>query len=163
MEKSKKRALLFPTLFCSLCLTSYAQQNTVAAGNNATGAGGNVSYSIGQIDYFTSSGGGGFASQGVQQPYEIYITSLNSYPNTQISLSAFPNPVTDLLNLNILDPNLTGLCYKIFSEEGKLLNEKKISNKVENIDFQYYSIGIYFVKIINNQNKEEQVFKIIKN
>lgn len=45
-----------------------AQQAILAAGGEATGAGGTVSFSVGQIDYIEATGGGGKANQGVQQP-----------------------------------------------------------------------------------------------
>lgn len=60
-------------LFLGCCLLGwgtsnlYAQQNIVASGGQATGAGGTVSYSIGQMDYISVTGAGGSITQGVQQ------------------------------------------------------------------------------------------------
>lgn len=48
--------------------TALAQQAILAAGGEATGAGGTGSFSVGQIDYITATGAGSKASQGVQQP-----------------------------------------------------------------------------------------------
>lgn len=59
------------TTACALALighASIAQQNTVAAGGEATGTGGTVSFSVGQLDAFTATGSGGTAQHGVQQP-----------------------------------------------------------------------------------------------
>lgn len=46
-----------------------AQNNTVAAGGNASGVGGSVSYTVGEIGTFNYSGTGGIVISGVQQPY----------------------------------------------------------------------------------------------
>jgi len=48
-----------------------AQTAIPAAGGNATGSGGTVSYSVGQLTYNTYQGSVGTVSEGVQQPYEI--------------------------------------------------------------------------------------------
>ncbi|MES2772606.1 MAG: T9SS type A sorting domain-containing protein [Bacteroidota bacterium] len=61
-------------IFTSLLLTwllasGFAQQNSVATGGNATGSGGTVSFSIGQVDYKSNPGAGGFiVLEGLQHP-----------------------------------------------------------------------------------------------
>jgi hypothetical protein len=60
------------TLAAAIVLTAssgaFAQQAVLAAGGEATGAGGTVSFSVGQIDFVEATGAGGKANQGVQQP-----------------------------------------------------------------------------------------------
>ncbi len=46
-----------------------AQENTIATGGEATGAGRTASYSVGQVVYTTATGANGSVAQGVQQPY----------------------------------------------------------------------------------------------
>jgi gliding motility-associated-like protein len=46
----------------------YSQQNTIVSGGEATGSGGSLSYSIGQVVYSTYSGSTYTLIQGVQQP-----------------------------------------------------------------------------------------------
>ena len=63
-------------LFLGCCLLGwgstqlFAQQGFVAAGGEATGTGGTVSYSVGQVDYFTATGATGVLTLGLQQPFE---------------------------------------------------------------------------------------------
>ena len=75
-----KLSIILPITLFNLMFyfTTSAQQNTVASGGMATGSGGSVSYSIGQIDYITATGTGGTASQGVQQVYRLTI-NLKAY------------------------------------------------------------------------------------
>ena len=70
----KKTTLLIP-LCTLLSAPIFAQKNTVASGSVAIGAGGTVSYSIGQTDFIAATGGGGRITQGVQQPYEIFVVT----------------------------------------------------------------------------------------
>lgn len=62
---------------CLICwfgislLSMQAQETTLTAGGEATGSGGSVSYSIGQLFYMTKTGTTGSVSEGVQQPIEI--------------------------------------------------------------------------------------------
>lgn len=63
-----KKKLLYLLLLVSF--TSYAQVATVSSGGNATGAGGSLSYSVGQVVY-TNSGSTFTSAQGVQQPAAV--------------------------------------------------------------------------------------------
>ena len=71
----------------------YAQQATTASGGDASGSGGSVVYSVGQIVYTTNTGTTGSVLQGVQQPYETSISGLNE-TGINLNLSAYPNPPT---------------------------------------------------------------------
>jgi hypothetical protein len=74
-------ALLMP------CLVSFnlsAQQGNVAAGGDATGTGGTMSYSIGQTDYLMYSSTQGSLSLGLQQPLLQSLPFVLEVPNTTI-------------------------------------------------------------------------------
>jgi len=61
-----------------LCLTIIQGQSTIpSTGGNATGSGGSVSYTVGQITYRTFSGTNGSIAEGVQQTYEISVVTAN--------------------------------------------------------------------------------------
>ncbi len=51
----------------------HAQESTTASGGEASGDGGTVSYSVGQVVYGTHSGTTGSVSEGIQQAYEISV------------------------------------------------------------------------------------------
>ncbi len=69
MRKIKHTILL--GYFLLFAVTALAQRGIVAAGGNATGAGGSMSYSIGQIDYLSYSSAQGSISLGLQQTWFI--------------------------------------------------------------------------------------------
>ena len=74
-NKSKPLALLVAGLLCA-GLTQ-AQESVNSTGGNATGSGGTVSYTIGQVGYTTNTGSNGSVAQGVQQAYEILTVGIN--------------------------------------------------------------------------------------
>ncbi len=83
---------LLCAVVCLINTSANAQQNTVGAGGLATGTGGSVSYSIGQLDYVTASGSGGSASQGMQQVYKVTF-NLKAYLQGYYSGSGVMKPV----------------------------------------------------------------------
>jgi hypothetical protein len=139
-----------------------AQEHTDAAGGDATGAGGSVSYSIGQIDYPVMTGSGGIVTQGVQQPYEILVLSGNNIAGINLSISVHPNPATEFIILKTDVGLLDNLSYSIYDIQGKLLDNKKVENSETTISVSEFSKSIYFFKLFSNE-KEIKTFKVIKN
>jgi len=162
MKKSSKKTLIFKCMFCLLCLQVNAQQNTMAAGGNTAGSGGSLSFSVGQIDFVSSTGTGGTALQGVQQPYEVNVSFVKNL-KASLSVHVFPNPVTDILNIRFSDPQLIGMYYKIYSMDAKCIAESKITSAETAIEFQEMRNGIYFLKVYSALNEELKEYKIIKN
>jgi hypothetical protein len=132
-----------------------------ASGGDATGSGGSVAYSIGQIVYTTSTGTTGSVAQGVEQAYEIYSVSIKE-TSLNISLSIFPNPTSDFLTLKVEDYNNEALSYNLIDEQGKLILSEQITNQNTQLAMSTLARGSYFINIVQT-NKQIQTFKIIKN
>ena len=150
---------------------SYApNSNTIfTTGASADGTGSSVSFDGGynwtgidvgtqhtEVEFIDENTGwsGGFnysETQGgifVWDPIELSIESLDSNE----SISFYPNPVSDFLNISYSKP----ITASIFDVSGKLIietNEKKI-------DFSNLKSGIYFVEILDD--RKTKVIKIIK-
>ncbi len=161
MKKNKRVSLLVP-LFTSV-VSMEAQNAHVAAGGLGTGGTGNVSYSIGQVVYGTSSAGGTSVAAGVQQVYDISVVSGLSENTSGLSLTAFPNPATDYIQLKISDYSVENLIYQVFDTQGKLLDSQKIESAEERIMMKNYASATYFLKVIDQKNTTIKTFKIIKN
>jgi len=150
-------------ILCFGVTTAKAQQSSNTAGGNATGTGGTVSYSVGQMNYSTNTGTSGSACQGVQQPYEIYmVTSVDEAKDLNINLSAFPNPTFDFLTLKIESSTTKNLSYLLLDMNGKLLATQKLDGTETKIAMNNYAAATYFIKITENNNTLK-TFKIIKN
>ena len=136
-----------------------AQVSVNAAAGNATGDGGSVSFSVGQVAFSANVGTNGSVTEGVQQPYEISVLSVAEQAEN-ISLSVYPNPSTDYLCLTTSD-EISGLSYQLFDMNGRLLKSEKIVGNQTNINMQGLVSATYFVKV-NQGNKTVKSFKIIK-
>ena len=161
----KHKKVKLSVFLLGLGLTAQAQQATTATGGDASGSGGAVAYSVGQIVYTTNTGTTGSVAQGVQQPYEISIVT--GLEDTQISLNmqAYPNPTTDYLTLNVgASTSLSNesMSYEIYNISGKLIESRKIISSSETITMENLPTATYFLKVTNNNN-EVKTFKIIKN
>lgn len=151
----------------ALCLMGFGltiqAQNTISAtGGNATGSGGTVSYSVGQVTYNTYSGTNGTVAQGVQQPYEIsVVTAIENTEGITLEYRVYPNPTSGLLRLIIKPFDQKNFRYTLHDINSILLQDKKIESEETEISMKNYTPAIYFLQVIKN-NQEVKVFKIIK-
>jgi hypothetical protein len=138
-----------------------AQKAVISTGGNATGIGGSVSYSVGQIAYTTATGTNGSANQGVQQPYEFFIVGLDENSDINLQLTVYPNPALTQVTLNIgrLDPDR--MIYQLYDDRGKLLKAQTIQGELSIVPMENLPVSTYILKVFNGKS-ELRTFKIIK-
>jgi hypothetical protein len=145
-----------------------AQESIVAAGSNAYGHGGSVAFSVGEVVYSAYKGPKYSEIQGVQQPYDISVElDTEGTYNIELICSAYPNPVVDVLTLNIpnfIDENIS---YTLTDVNGKFLTSGIVTTKKTLISMSEYVAATYYLKVVQERNgtvpKETKVFKIIQN
>jgi hypothetical protein len=138
----------------------HAQESPTATGGEATGTGGTVSYSVGQVVYTSNTSTNGSVAQGVQQPFEISVISGVGETNFNLELSVYPNPTTNYLTLKV--DKTTDLSFQLYDLQGKLIKNKKVSERTTTIKMEELPTSTYFLKVV----KKKQIvktFKIIKN
>jgi hypothetical protein len=162
MTKNKLRPAVF--LMAALLWMGFAQaqESANSSGGDATGSGGTVAYSVGQVVYTTNTGFNGSVAQGVQHAYEIFTIGIKE-TNLNISLSAFPNPITENLTLQISDYNHETLWYLLYDIQGKQLINGRVTAQQTKINLNGLPSATYLVYVVNQENKKLQSFKIIKN
>jgi hypothetical protein len=158
----KLKTMKISVLLLVVGLTTQAQQATTATGGDATGSGGSVAYSVGQIVYTTHTGNKGSVAQGVQQPYEISVVLGVENSLIDLDISAYPNPTTHFLTLSIGNEISETLHFQLCDLSGKIIERRKISNRTETIHMENLATATYFLKV-SNDNNEVKIFKIIKN
>jgi Secretion system C-terminal sorting domain len=158
----KTKRLLLLLLFGFFIQNAIAQKDIVASGGNATGAGGKVSYSVGQVVYTTATGTGGRVTQGVQQPFEIVTLGNDDFPEITLTMAVYPNPTTSFVNLQIDNFNFENLQFYLSDMAGKQLQTQKVTTSETQIQMENLPQSIYFLNVTNN-NKTIKTFKIIKN
>jgi len=144
-----------------------AQKTVPASGGEASGNKGSASYSIGQMIYTSNVGTNFSRTEGVQQSYEITLTtSIKEDQRINLMVSAYPNPTSDYLTLKVDNSEVSKLSYNLFNVQGKLLKNNKITESNTNIDMRNLIPSTYFLKIIQSipsSSQEIKTFKIIKN
>lgn len=140
----------------------HAQENAVTTGGEATGAGGTASYSVGQVVYTTATGTNGSVAQGVQQPFEISVTTGVNETSINLEISVYPNPTTNFLSLKVKSEKLESLTYQLIDLQGKVIENKKVNSTTSTIKMEELPKAVYFLNVVNN-NQVVKTFKVIKN
>jgi hypothetical protein len=161
-----KTKLILLTLFGFGLLSVRAQSTISTAGGNATSSGGTVSYTVGQVAYSTQTSTSGTITQGVQQPFEIFVaTALEQAKDISLQLQVFPNPVNDYLKLSVVPSatiSIQSLSYQLYDVNGKLVQNNNVESNETNIMMSGFTSGTYLLKV-NQGNTSFKTFKIIKN
>ena len=159
--KHKKTIMSFTFLLLGLGGLS-AQKSVNASGGEATGTGGTASYSVGQVVYTTATGTNGSVAQGVQQPFEISVTTGINETTINLEMSVYPNPTTNYLQLKVESEQLESLTYQLIDLQGKVIASEKVTAINTSITMETLPKAVYFLNVTDN-NQLIKTFKIIKN
>jgi len=148
MIKNKSNLLALIILLTVFTIMKTAAQEAIpATGGEATGSGGTVSFTIGQVVYTTNVGVSHSEGQGVQQPYEIsVITELGEAPDG-IDLSVFPNPATEFLSLKQEGTYAENLTYELSDVHGRILKSGSLAGSNTSIQMADFPPSIYFLQV----------------
>jgi len=158
--KRKIFCICFPG--CLLITTLKGQETIPATGGTATGSGGKVTYTVGQLVFNVITGTNFSIVQGVQQPYEIsVVTAIEGTEDITLECIVYPNPAEGFIRLLIKSFENYNMRFRLYDMNGILLQDKKIEEKETEISMDNLSSAIYFLKVIKD-NREVKVFKIVK-
>lgn len=153
------KTILF--LLLLMCLNLNAQNNITSGGTDIKGEGGNVSQSIGQINYTTISSDEGTISQGVIQVWEITVISGMEVKNIELYCNAYPNPVLNSLSLLVENFEEANFNYQLVDLNGRIISMAEITDKISSIDMSSLVPATYIVQVVD-KNTILKSFKIVK-
>jgi photosystem II stability/assembly factor-like uncharacterized protein len=78
------------------------------------------------------------------------VLSTNEHVNSVGTISIYPNPSTDIITVNVTQPELIDTKAVLFDITGKQIKEILIKEPVTLLDFSGYTKGIYLLKFENN-------------
>jgi len=145
-----------------------------SSGNYNLSAAGSLQWTIGEpiIETFTSAGS--ILTQGFQQSnYNITETdstrmlSFGSGPATSLyfpmfTAKVFPNPVSDIINVNITSEITGSTKVELLDFSGRSIFEERFIEQAIQINLQSIPPGIYFMRVSNSVNGYFKTFKIEK-
>jgi len=152
---------LLAALFISLTNFGFAQNTTAGSGGDIQGSGGSASYTVGQTIYTTTTGSGGTAVQGVQNPIIDVVDGIKKAKDIQLEMAVYPNPTINLLTLRVQNYNSDFLSYQLFDVNGKVIISQSIRNEETTISLEYLATATYFLKVFDNE-QPIKTFSIIK-
>lgn len=137
-----------------------AQDSFTAAGGQASGSAGTVSYSLGQLFFQTHSSDQGSVAEGVQHPYEIFVVFVAEQKHPAcLEISLWPNPVKDQLNLRVTSSE--DLSFQLLCAAGVVLIKGDVHEGLGSLSFSALSPGVYFLTFFRHQYALK-TFQIIK-
>jgi hypothetical protein len=103
--------------------------------------------------------------QGFVQPEPVILTSIPSLSG--MGGNVYPNPVINNLVVQIYFADCSDLKIEVFDVLGKKQLFKREENQFNGyvnyeLNFQSFSAGIYFVRVVSERNQFNKTFKINK-
>ncbi len=138
-----------------------AQQVVATAGNHLENTQGSISWTLGEVAIQTLESADIILTQGFHQT-RLVVTGVKITPGYEPDISAYPNPVTNNINVKMGHGLQAGSwSYAIFDITGKKLLEKKIESDLSQISLGSFPTATYFLKV-HGGDAESKVFKIVK-
>jgi hypothetical protein len=169
MTKNKLNPLVMLGLALLMVCVSQAQsiapQSVNSGGAKMSQSNGSLSFTVGELVVLTQTDsegntlGGGFTAGATVTTVSI------QEPNAEVlSIKVYPNPTTDLVNIQINHSNLEQVFISIFDLQGKEVYNGMyagISNLI-GVNTSTYTPGTYILFLKNKNNQVLGTYKIIK-
>lgn len=164
----------------TFCATAQSLDRSVlaSAGKEMTTANASMEFTLGEMSSSQLSGTGVLSiviilNQGFNQGYSIgrvartatgELEELKEEALAQeaVNFRIFPNPTTEMLNL---EPNgdLDGTySYKLMTLNGQEVYSGTVSHSENHLDMTTKPAGVYLLQISNDSGKKDQLYRIIK-
>lgn len=118
------------------------------------------------LDVATYNTGSNFVTTGLLQPLEEKL-SVHLLPNSNTSVSIYPNPFTSIINLNIKSDDIQDIQIIVKNMLGQLVYQQAYTlmsnNDVVQINLNQLSVGPYVIEVNNTNHNLLLTEKIIKN
>jgi len=166
-SKSKKWPLLVAVLF--LGTVSYSQsiapQSVNSGGTKMTQGNGSLSFTVGELVVLlqTDSQGNTLGS-GFTAGATLSIVSIQETYAEMLDIKVFPNPTSNLVNIQIKNADIKQVLVLITDLQGKEIYAGKyaaISNVI-GINTASYAPGTYIMSLKDSNNQQLGAYKIIK-
>lgn len=160
----KKICLLIIGIFLmNLAFSQTASPELISSsGNSFNNATYQLDWSIGECITATHTAGDYVITQGFH--HDSYIITLVEDLATDINITVYPNPTTDLITIKTENSRFEEGKGEVFliNINGKVLLQEKINETEKQLNFSVYTSGVYFLTV-KQENQVIKNFKIIKN
>ena len=158
----KKLFFILILIFAFGTLLLKAQEVISSGGAHVKGSGISLSWTIGEPVIETLTNGSYTLTQGFHQS-RLSSTAVDNLPTPGLILTVFPNPFSYVLNVKVDEGDYSQLQYTMYSFEGKVLLNSKISKSLTQIELQPFASGSYLLRISKKSGEPVKTFKVVKN
>jgi Secretion system C-terminal sorting domain len=161
----KRDFLILFTMLLTLSVGAQVKQEVIASAggfNVATGNTISISWTLGEtiIPTFTSQDGSLILTHGFQQ--KLIITAVEENIVNPVKITVYPNPTSEIINLEFDTPTDGEFSLYLFNAQGKMVKTDQIGISTINkeINMQDLPAGIYYLRLI--KGKLVNVYKVVK-
>lgn len=138
-----------------------SQQSINSGSANINSPNGQISFSIGQLNYKVDSNFNANISSGIQQVYELSTPS-SIYESPKVNINVFPNPVQNILTIECDYKHSECFYYELFSTKGQFYQFSDITTNRTQIDISFLISGSYILSVKNGNGSVIKSFIISK-
>lgn len=121
-----------------------------------------ISWTLGEtiIPTFKSADGTLILTHGFQQ--KLIITAVEEFIVDPVSVTVFPNPTSEIINIEFDSPTEGEITLYLLDAQGRLVKTDKIESATTNkqINLQDQPSGLYYLRLM--QGKLVNVYKVVK-
>ena len=157
----KRSIFILISLLFAVSATAQIKQEVIAsAGGYNTANGLSISWTLGETIIPTFKNGDLILTHGFQS--QLIITTVEENLDVMVNLKIFPNPASDIVNIQFETPVETEIIVYLLDSQGKLVKKDIIESSMtqKQINMQDLAGGIYYIKLV--KDKLINVYKVVK-
>jgi len=157
----KRSIFILISLLFAVSATAQIKQEVIAsAGGYNTANGLSISWTLGETIIPTFKNGDLVLTHGFQS--QLIITTVEENLDVMVNLKIFPNPASDIVNIQFETPVETEIIVYLLDSQGKLVKKDIIESSMtqKQINMQDLAGGIYYIKLV--KDKLINVYKVVK-
>lgn len=155
-------AIFFLIISINAFSQSISPELITTSGDNFKNSNVELDWSIGEIMIETYSNTENSLTQGFHQSKYDVTTSVDEISGIDFKIKIFPNPTSDLINLQIVGNINQNLTYELIDLQGKVLIKNSVNKTKKQINMSRFSQNMYLLKITTENGKQVSIFKIQK-
>lgn len=157
----KRISLILILVFFALSVSAQVKQEVIAsAGGYDVNGSLSISWTLGETIIPTFTNGGLTLTHGFQQ--QLIITTIEENLEVLVNVKVFPNPASDVVNIQFESPVDGEITLTIIDSQGRLVRRDKIESTLleKQINMQDLPAGIYYIRL--TRGKLVNVYKVVK-
>ena len=161
--------LLFSCILLIIPLLCFSQTNTpeviVSTGGQFANTHAQISWTLGdfQTTTYTNTDQNLILTQGFLQSKFDIADVINIEESNDIKIKVFPNPVKNILNIQIQSKENQDIRWELITQSGKIIETSHSYNQNNDcqINFSSFENGIYFIRTYTKDGSYLKVFKVV--